>query len=412
MKKLLAFSMLLLAVALSVVTASPIPLLFQLPKANVIGLSDADLSAITTYAEQNQLPLIASLVNGLDIANDIMVHPGVKNKIPMPKLKIGPGFRPYSGTEQFKVNSAKYTDRHLEVKVGKREIEVDPEDYRGTYLAWATSPGSPATKKEIPFAQFFWEQVIRELQREINDETAYHGFDTTGIVAWDNGTTYSIGDIVLFASSTNNPNSVQDYYMAIAATNAAESPDTHPAKWRYVTARAVAPGIESYILAGITAAEISPVTTGAIDATPGVAIAAFNELFRSFNSAYRNNGIIISCSQTDMDFLIDDLLDKYSKYTRDDLSNAPYIVLPNSNGKCVVKVATWLGTSRRLIAGPYVPSDPGRHMNLWMATDQLSDVNSLRVNTESNLWTIKAGIKVALGFNYQDPEAIKVGDQS
>lgn len=341
-----------------------------------------------------------------------MVHPGVKNKIPMPKLKIGPGFRPYSGTEQFKANSAKYTDRHLEVKVGKREIEVDPEDYRGTYLAWATSPGSPATKKEIPFAQFFWEQVIRELQREINDETAYFGFDTTGILDWADDETYSPGDIVLFASSSNNPKSVKDYYMAVSATNAAESPDSHAAKWRYVTARAVTPGIQSYILAGITASEIAPVTTGAITDTEGEAIAAFNELFRAFSPAYRQNGIIISASQTDMDLLIDDLLNKYSKYTRDTLNNAPYIVLPNSNGKCIVKLATWLGSSRRLVAGPHVPTDPGRHLNLWMGTDQQSDVNSLRVNTESNLWTIKAGIKAALGFNYQDPEAIKVGDQS
>lgn len=412
MKKLQAFALLFLAVALSVATASPIPLLFQLPHANVLGLSDADLSAITTYAEQNQMPLISSLVNGLDIAQDIMVHPGVKNKIPMPKLKIGPGFRPYSGTEQFKINSAAYTDRHLEVKVGKRELQIDPEDYRGTYLAWATSPGSAATKKEIPFAQFFWEQVIKELQAEINDETAYHGFDTTGIVAWDNGTVYNPGDRVLFASATNNPNSVQDYYECVTLTVAAESPDTHPAKWQYVTARAVAPGIESYIAAGITATEISPVTTGAITATSGEAIAAFNELFRAWSAPYRRNGIIISASLTDMDFLIDDLLDKYSKYTRDDLSNAPYIVLPNSNGKCVVKTATWLGSSRRLVSGPYVPSDPGRHMNLWMGTDQLSDLNQIRVNTESNLWTIKGGIKFPLGFQYQDAEAIKVGDQS
>jgi hypothetical protein len=136
-------------------------------------------------------------------------------------------------------------------------------------------------------------------------------------------------------------------------------------------------------------------------------------MFRAWSAPYRNNGIIISASQTDVDLLIDDILATYSKYTRDDLSNAPYIKLPNSNGKCIVKLATWLGTSRRLIAGPQMPGDPtGRHLNLYMGTDLLSDANSLLVNTTANLWTIKAGVKVRMGFQYQDPNAIKVGDQS
>lgn len=413
MKKLFAFGVILLLSVFSIVTANPFAMFLTHPKVytQALGLSDADLSTITAYAANNQKPLIASLINGLDIAQDVMVQPNVKNKIPMPKLKVGSGFRPYSGTEEFKLKNLKYTDRYLEVKVGKREIQIDPEDYMNTYLAWINSPGSSSDKKDIPFAQFMWDQVIKAVQREINDETSYLGFDSSATAVWAAGTAYAVGNHVKFATATNNPNSVQDYYRCITATVAGESPDTTPAKWLYVTARAVAPGIESYILAGISGSEIAPVATGAITSTAGVAIAAFAKLYRAFSAPYRTNGLIISCSYTDYDLLMDDILSTYSKYTREDLSAKPYLVLPNSNGECLVKRATWLGTSRRLIGGPRMGAD-ARHMNLYMGTDLLSDMNSLKVITESELWTLKAGLKARIGFQIQDMEAIKVGDQS
>lgn len=413
MKKLVSLGVLLLLVSLAVVTANPLPLLLKAPQAyTVLKLSDADLSAITSFSATNQKALIASLINGLDIAQDVMVHPGVKNKIPMPKLKVGNGFRPYSASEDYKVKNLKYTDRYLEVKVGKRELLIDPEDYRGTYLIHATSPGSSAAKKDIPFAQFMWEQVIKGVQREVNDETAYKGFDRSAIIDFNPASTYDAGDIVLYASTTDNPNAVKDYWLCLATTTAGQDPDDTAAKWQNVTARAVAPGIESYILAGITASEISPVATGAITATEGVAITAFKKLFRAWSAPYRNNGIIISCSYTDFDLLLDDLGTKY-KNIKDDASTNGYIILPETQRKCVVKPATWLGSSRRLISGPvFWQGDVPKQMNLFMATDLLSDLNSINVLTQAKLWTLLAGLKACLGFNYQDPEGIKVGDQS
>ncbi len=410
MKKLIAFGVMLLLVALSVVTASPLPLLLRAPQAyTLLKLSDADLSAITSFAANNQKELISTLVNGLDIASDIMVQPNVKNKIPMPKLKVGNGFRPYTGAEQFKTNSLKYTDRFLEVKVGERSLRIDPEDYMGTYLAWINSPGSSAAKKDIPFAQFMWDQVIKSVQREINDETAYKGFDKADAVAYDIGDPYVVGDIVTFASATNNPNGVLDYYLCIVNAAAGDTPDTDPDKWLYASARAVVPGIESHILTAITATEISPVATGAVTATAGVAIAAFKKMFRAFSSAYRNWGIITSCSYTDWDFLLDDLGEKY-KSLKDDASANGFLVLPESNKKNIVKPATWLGTSRRLISGPVMPGD-ARHMNIFLGTDLLSDASSISVK-DTELWTLKAGLKTRLGFQIQDVEAIRVGDQS
>lgn len=414
MKKLVSFGVLLLLGSMCIVTASPLPLLLRAPQVyTVMKVSDADLSAISAFAATNQKALIASLVNGLDIAQDVMVHPNVKNKIPMPKLKVGNGFRPYASSEDYKSKNLKYTDRYLEVKVGKRELLIDPEDYRGTYLIHATSAGSAAGKKEIPFAQFTWNEVIKSVQREINDETAYKGFDSSAVADYvGNPGVYAVGDYVKFASATNNPNAVKDYYQCTVITALNEDPDTNPEKWLNVTARAVCPGIESYILAGITATEIAPVATGAINSTAGVAITAFKKLFRAWSAPYRNNGIIISCSYTDFDLLLDDLGEKY-KNIKDDASANGYIVLPETNRKCFVKPATWLGTSRRLISGPvFMEGGNPKQMNLFMATDQLSDLNSINALTQAKLWTILAGLKACIGFNYQDPEGIKVGDQT
>jgi hypothetical protein len=412
MKKLLSFGVILLLVTVSVLTASPLPLLLRAPQAYtvVLKLSDADLSAITSFAANNQKELISTLVNGLDIANDVLVAPGIKNKIPMPKLKVGNGFRPYSGTQEFKVKGLTYTDRFLEVKVGKRELQIDPEDYMTTYLAWVNSPGSSAGKKDIPFAQFMWDQVIKAVQREMNDETAYKGFDSSATADWGAGTVYlaSAGTKVKFASATDNPNGVKDYWMVIVDTTAGQSPDTNPTKWQNVTARAVAPGIESYILAGITSTEIAPVATGVINSTLGVAITAFKKIHRAFIPAIKNFGTITSCSYTDWELLLDDLGEKY-KYIKDDASKNGFIFMPETNNKNIVKPATWLGSSRRLISGPVMPGDQ-RHMNLFMGTDLLSDASSISVK-DTELWKLNAGLKVRMGFQIQDMQSIKVGDQ-
>lgn len=415
MKKLIALAGFLLLAAGSVLAASPLPLilpaLMAAPQSLVLGLSTAEnLAGLTTYAEQNQMTLISSLINGLDIANDVMVHPNVKNKIPMPKLSIGNGFRPYAVGMQYKGGDATYTNRHLEVKVGKREFLIDPEAYRSTYLIWQTSPGADATRRAIPYEAFFWNEVIKNIKREINDEVAFYGFDKDDAVPYDAGDAYAVGDYVTFATATNNPNSVADYYVCTATASAGDTPDTDPDKWQNVSARAVAIGFKSRIADGITASEISPVATGAITSTAGVALTAFKKIFRAYGPAYKNNGIITSCSFTDWEFLLDDLADKY-KYVKDNVEAKGYLVLPETNGKGIVKPASWLGTSRRLISGPvFMDGANPKHMNLFMGTDLLSDLNG--IDTDKVGFGLWAGIKAAIGFNYQDASAIKVGDQA
>ena len=368
-----------------------------------------DVSAIADYADEGKKELISTLVNGLDIANDIMVQPNVKNKIPLPKLRVGDGIRPFSSVTEFQSGDWEFTNRFLEVYPAKRELLIDPEKFRNSYLAWRTNAGSGANKTfdDYTFARYCWEETLKNIQRELNDEAAYYGFDKTDAVAFNPASTYSTGDYITYTQG-----GVLHYWQALAATSAGEDPDDTPAKWRKVTARATTIGLRSLIADAITATEISPVTTGAI--TDGAtALTAFRKLFRAFHPAYKRWGIIISASYTDVEFLLDGIEDKLTKYTTpevSDLIKQGLIPIPGTDGKGFVKPATWLTGSRRLIGGPMMPGNAGKHMNLILGTDLLSDANDIK--TKENLWTLEAGVKWVMGFQIHDTDAIEVGDQA
>lgn len=411
MKKLIAFAGLLLLVALSAVTASPIPLLFSSPAAFAsYSLGTAvDVSAITAYADEHKRPLIATLVNGLDIAKDILVIPNVKNKIQLTKLSVGAGFRPYSSTTEFKAGATTFTDRQLETKLGKREVLIDVRDFKSKHLAWRTSPGNRASKtfQDMEFAPFVWDQIIKGMQREMNDETAYFGFDSSATPTFSEGATYAANLYVKYTVG-----GVVEYFQNISGstTTAGEDPIDTPAKWRNVTARAVVPGLKSYIDAAISGG-FAVTTTGAI--TNGTtALAAFKELFRDMPVPYKQFGVVINASYTDCEFLLDGLEENITKFTTPDVSamiQMGMIPIPGTNYKGWAKPATWLGTSRRLIAQPLQPGTT-MGMNLVMGTDLLSDANDIK--HKENLWTTESGILVEMGFQIQDLSALRLGDQA
>lgn len=411
MKKLISFAVLLLMASLTVLTASPLPLLLQSPAAIAqYTLGNAvDVSAVTAYADEHKRSIISTLVNGLDIAKDITVIPNVKNKIALTKLSVGNGFRPYSNTTEFKSGALAFSDRYLEVLLGKREILIDVRDFKSKHLAWRTSPGNRASKtfQDMEFAPFVWQEVVKGIQRELNDETAYFGFDSSATPTFSEGATYAANAYVKYTV-----NGVVEYFQNISGstTTAGQDPIDTPAKWQNVTARAVVPGIKSYVDAAI-AGGFTVTTTGAIT-NGATAVAAFKEIFRDMPVAYKNFGVIVHASYTDCEFLLDGLEDAITKYTTPDVSallQMGLIPIPGTNYKGWAKPATWLGTSRRLIAEPMLPGT-AMGMNLVMGTDLLSDLNDIK--TKENLWTTEAGILVAVGFQIQDLSALRLGDQA
>lgn len=409
MKKLIALSGLLLMTALAVLTPLGALAFFLAAPSNFVVLGTAvEVSAITAYADEHKRDLISTLVNGLDIANDITVIPNVKNRIALTKLKVGDGFRPYSSTHEPKAGQLLFSDRYLETLVGKRDLLIDYRDFKSKHLAWRTRPGNAANKTimDMDFAAYVWDQVIKGLQREINDETAYFGFDRTSIIAYAGASTYVIGNRVTFVLG-----GVTEWFEATAAVAANESPLTTPAKWRNVTARAVVPGLRAYVDAAI-AGGFTVTTTGSVT-DAATALSAFKTLFRSMPVPYKNWGVIIHASVTDCEFLLDALATRTQNVSADTamMIKQGMIPIPETNGKGYAKPATWLGTSRRLIAEPMEMSGgSGYGLNLVMGTDLLSDSNT--IENIKQVYSIQSGIAFDLGFQIQDLEALRLGNQA
>jgi hypothetical protein len=354
----------------------------------------ADLSALAAFPGEYEEKLFSTMINSMDIASDITVLPNVKKKLNLTKLRVKKGARPYSSTHEPDSGDLIYTPRVLTVNGGKRDMLIDPEDYRASWMAMQVGKGGGANKKTIPFEQYVWAQVMIALGAEINDDTAYFGLDLSAltVTAWAGGSTYTGGtDYVTFGSPTR-------WYKCVTTTTAGQSPSTTPAKWLDITARVITKGLGTIIADEIIASALSVTATGAI--TDGAtAKTAFKKVFRAHSDAYKKAGLITYCSYTDYEFLLDGLSEN-TKYTNPD-GTVGTLYLPETGKKNEIRPVTWLNGSRRLICTP--------KENLILGTDLLSDMNDISV--VQDVYTYKTGIKFQIGFQIRDLSALRVGDQ-
>lgn len=405
MKKLTLFSIALLSAVFMVLTG--IPALFALPMSASMGVA-ADVAALTSYAGNYKKELIATMINGMDFKNDLMIMPVGKNGETLTRLKVKDGLRRFSSETEFDTGELKYTPRAINVKLAKRELQINPKDYYKTYLAQALSGGSGASNKQIPFDQYTWDRVMKGVASEVNDKIAYFGLDLAALSVSafaTGGSGYAVNDYVTFGTPTR-------WYRCIATAADEQSPATHPAKWLDVTANVIVKGFGVIIAAEVSASTISPVTTGAITSSAGVATTAFRKLHRAQSPTNRRNLSVTLCSFTDFDLLLDDLEDKITKYTRDEiLANQGGIYLPGTGNRNFVKPCTWMTGTRKLINSPAeVFGGQVKALNMMFLTDNEGDMGDIAVN--DTLWGIEAGISFMCGFDFDNPEEIRVGDQS
>jgi len=349
------------------------------------------VSALSAYSGKYKDELFSTLINGMDIANDVTVETMVKSDLKFTKLSVSDGYRPFTSTEELEGDELSYSDTVLSVQAGKRELSIDIAKYQGEWLQ-EKMRGSGAAKGEndIPFAEYTWNRVFAELAREINDKTAYHGFDKSDATAYNDGggTTYTVGDYVTFAVG-----GVTNYYKCIANTSEGEDPTDTPAKWQKVNAEAVAPGLGYHLAALITNGDVSPVTTAAHTASN--AYDNLHLVWKQVPEAYKNRGVKCYISRNTYELFVEQYENDVAKFTEKDGATVKY--LPRTDGKCEIVVASWMVGSSRIIMTP--------KENIYMGTDLLSDMNELEV-VKSTLWIMKAGIRNVIGFQFRDPEAI------
>lgn len=349
-----------------------------------------DITAIGNYAGKHEKKLFSTLLNGLDFMQDTTGIFNLKQSLNMTKLTVGSGARPYTSIVTAKSDDLKYTGRTLSVKTGKRDLEIEVEKYVNTWQSEVMAGN--INPSQVPMAAYVWQQVIASLQEELNDQTAYFGFDASDASAYDNGAAYTEGDYITFGSDP------EDYYKCVADTNAGEDPDSTPAKWELVNAEAITQGWGDIIADLITNEDLTPVNTGAIDNSSVFAYAQFKKMWRSLPVPYRKRGATIYCSWNNWDNLYDDFEDKVGKYTDTDQNGNQF--LKGTARRCMIKPASWMGDSGRLIATPKA--------NMLFGTNMMSDLNKIR--RIEQLHTLQAAIIFVLGFQIRDPEAMRVND--
>jgi hypothetical protein len=351
-------------------------------------------SGLETYIK-NKNELFTTLINGLDIAQDVTVETMVKSKLQFTKLSVSDGARPYSATEEIEGDELTYSGITLEVLQGKRELSIEIKRYYAQWLQ-ETMRGSGAAKgaMDIPFAQYTWSKVIEKLQEEINNKTSYFGFTKGDAVAYATGDTYSVGDYVTFTVGT-----IAHYYKAVAAVSTGETPTAAAAKWQKVNAEAIAPGLGEHLAALITAGDVTVTTTGVIDNASNYAVASLRAIWGDVNESYKNKGVKAYMARNVYELYLEDYGDKVGKFTEGDSSGKRFLYL--SDGKCELCPVSWMSGSNRVIMTP--------KENVILGTDLLSDMNEIEI-VKSTLWTIKAGISFVLGFKFRDAEAIWCND--
>jgi len=352
--------------------------------------------AFANYAGQYEKKIFSTLINSMDVTNDVTVIRSVKSRFKMTELEVGDGVRPYSATEQIR-GTLNYKERDLIVELFKREEAIEIKKYYKTHLEEGLSKaeGSSSAQDTLPFAMETWNQVVMRIAQELNDKTAYFGFDKADAVAYSAVPTYAVGNYIFVAAADG----IIDYWRCIIATTAGQSPANTPARWRKVNAEAICPGFGYRLANDITNNLVVPDTIGVINNTSVFAYAAFNFLFRQLPEAYRKYGVEVYCSYTDFDLLMDDIEVQVAKYTEKDSNMLPGggLYLPKSDRKCLVKPRSWMNGSRRIIMTP--------KLNMLMGTDTLSDMERI-TKVKDELWVSKYGISGTLGFNIRDTKAL------
>lgn len=294
---------------------------------------------LLVHIGKNSAELNQAIYQEFDAWNDATLIPNVKNEIRLTSLKIKKLSKPFNTTFNATEGAIQFTPRLMKIHRGKAELEVEPEQYRDTYLAQFMKPGVNHTPEDLPFAGYIMQQIIEEIREELNDDVAFDGvYDPNGTDAVDitNGWNTSLKEM-------------------------------------------------------ITNGEVTPHVLGSIDSTN--AYTKIKKLYRSIPGKYKKSksGILTAYISQDMYDAIQDELETLSVNTGrgDDMLEPVY--LRGSGKKLQIKPASWMGDSSRIIITP--------SWNLCILSDNTdNDIN--RISAIQKHYTAELSISFAIGFDF------------
>jgi hypothetical protein len=349
----------------------------------------SDFATITKWAGDNDKQIIGQMLNGLDFVNDVDIRRNVSSHgILLPKMVVNGGNRPLNtDVTAPKGTNRSFSGRKLFVNPGMKIIRVIAEEARKTFMDRGLDPKA----KDIPFAQWIWEQEFNKIQSDLNDNI-YLSVSQGTAAAYASGTAYTAGQYMTYTD-----NSV---YKCVTTTTAGQTPVSHPAKWVEVDDMVISEGWGTIIAREVAASALPVTTTGAIDNTN--ALDKLELIYNDMTVAHRKKGGVFLLAP-----------DVYRDYLAHEKAVYPYVLnqdmgdgkkyIYGSGKKWEIKEASWMGDSGRVIAtqktnlvfGTYMQDDGNKIANIvptlhgydaivkWLQGCEICDLETLYVNDQA-----------------------------
>lgn len=318
-----------------------------------------DLSKATASVPLYAAEIMRKRFGNLDAARQFMTHMDVTKSKKFRKIVVNGSLRKYDGAVKTGNNAIALSDRELSVKVGQKELPVEGEAFRDT---WANQMAK-ISEGRVPMEEYILDDFIK------------NSFVDLDKIFWKGDTT--------LPANAGLPEEICD-------------------------------GLEKILLG---------LTTGATPEIVPVSVPVFNEGSGSnLNAVGGNyNDNMFKVWNAHVDAVKKEPVDMFLSYgnyaaaarsyrrefgneatfNKDDY-NQEFFYLDNTQKKCRVFPASWLGTSNRIVSCKYGAIVTG--------TDLAQMVTS--VDIQKNGYIFLYLMKVVFGVQVVDPEAVRISSQA
>ncbi len=362
-----------------------------MPEAN----PQTDISAIKGYIQKNDKRLIGETMQSLDFIKDLTgTIRNLRTERHFNRMTVDTGVRQYNSEIDKAKGGRKWSRRTITRRYGMKILSVKVQDERQTFQSEQMAPGA----KREPFAAWKWGQDFAKIGEELNDNF-YDNKYIGDIPDFDPALTYAIEDHVYYDDGKRGA----IVYECISATNAGESPETHPAKWEDVDSVVLFDGPGTIIKEGLANSEFSAFSGGAYDELN--AYDAYMDQWNALPEKRKNKRPTALASYDSVQDLVTQLNKKFGTgagIKGEDIEQGREFVLKNTGGRLKIKPVTWMKNSRRIVMG-----DP---KNLVPGIDMLSDMNKVSKVVET-LHGYDAIVNFMLTFQIKDVQELHVNNQ-
>jgi hypothetical protein len=363
----------------------------DLPAGLALMAVSTDVSALQGWITKYDTTKINQALNGMDIARDLTVIRNLREPMALPKMTVDAGGRRLNTSIKEAKGGREWTERIITPYGAMKIISIIPEEVRDSFM----SSMLDINAKELPFAQWVWEQEFAKIASEINDNFYYSTRPT--VVNFASGATYAANAHVLFEN-------VVYKNISGSTTTAGESPLSASVKWKDVDNQVIIDGPDAIIKAEIAASNLAAVATGTFSET--TAYGYFKDMWTDVPEAVKNKGLIAYVSHGVAEDLAENVNTKFGSGVGIggvDIEEGVPFYLKNTNRRLKVMPCTWMGTSRRVIMAP--------SNNLVLGLNQVSDASKVGKMVDT-LHGFDAIVKWMIGFQFRNLEELYVNDQA